>query len=304
MKIVKIKSGFGNQMFQYALAKYINVELREQVKLDIEEFSSRSIYRQQKGLPRIAKFNLSLEYATSEEIQNALSGQQIQYSEHKIFWNYGIISDFIRKPFDIKAFHEMGRLNIPANNIKNFAYIVGFWQDWHYPDKVWEYLKRDFVYNGSISDSTQKMITQVKLENSIFIGVRRGDFLKHSERFAIPLPSYYENAIKYMCQHIVNPHFYVFSDDIEWVKREVCVDNINITYRENEDIIDDFEEFLIMSNCKHSIISTGTFHWWGARLNYYDGKIVIAPKKLYLDGRKYDLIPPYWIKMDNEGRIG
>jgi hypothetical protein len=39
------------------------------------------------------------------------------------------------------------------------------------------------------------------------------------------------------------------------------------------------EEILLMSKCKHHVISNSTFSWWGAWLSNYNNNIVIAPRK-------------------------
>ena len=62
-----------------------------------------------------------------------------------------------------------------------------------------------------------------------------------------------------MNEKIEKPTFYVFSDEIEWVKEKwkfpkntIFVDSKN----------KDFEELEIMKCCKHFIIANSSYSWW------------------------------------------
>jgi hypothetical protein len=66
MKIVKFKGGLGNRMFQYAFAKLIEKKTGEMVKLDYSAY--QSLKNDSVRVPRINKFNLSIQAADQNEI--------------------------------------------------------------------------------------------------------------------------------------------------------------------------------------------------------------------------------------------
>ena len=58
MKIVKLKGGLGNQMFQYSFAKLIEKRTGDQVKLDFSAYASLDDGIR---IPNLKRFRLSLE---------------------------------------------------------------------------------------------------------------------------------------------------------------------------------------------------------------------------------------------------
>ena len=88
---------------------------------------------------------------------------------------------------------------------------------------------------------------------------------------------YYDKAIKFLTDNIKNPAFYIFSDDIEWVKNNFKIDFPSV-YIQNA-LDKDYEDMRLMSQCKHHIIANSTFSWWGAWLDTNPDKIVIAPER-------------------------
>ena len=106
---------------------------------------------------------------------------------------------------------------------------------------------------------------------------------------------YYANAIKFITENTVNPHFFVFSDDIKWVRDNLKIDFpcdfIDFNHGRNS-----AWDMWLMANCKHNIIANSSFSWWGAWLNQNQEKIVIATKQWFSNGAKTDIVPEKWKK--------
>jgi hypothetical protein len=112
-------------------------------------------------------------------------------------------------------------------------------------------------------------------------------------------PEYYRIAIDYIKNNVDNPSFYFFSDDIEWVEQHLNFKDVNATYIGHNKGEKAYEDMRLMQYCKHNIIANSSFSWWGAWLNSFPQKIVIAPKRwMNIDGLNTDdLIPDSWIRL-------
>jgi hypothetical protein len=90
--------------------------------------------------------------------------------------------------------------------------------------------------------------------------------------------------------------FLVFSDDMEWCKENFIGDQFIFVEGEN-----DVTDLWIMSYCKHNIIANSSFSWWGAWLNDYKHKIVVAPLKWFGpakgDIKTDDIYAENWIRI-------
>ena len=73
MIVVKIKSGLGNQMFQYALGRRLSLEWCDELKFDISWFSNINSNETQRKL-EIDQFNIKINQATDEEIIKSMRG--------------------------------------------------------------------------------------------------------------------------------------------------------------------------------------------------------------------------------------
>jgi hypothetical protein len=107
---------------------------------------------------------------------------------------------------------------------------------------------------------------------------------------------YYIKAVDVICSKVSKPVVYVFSDDMDWAKK-------NLKCWEGAVFVDSkisnsaHEDHYLMSQCDHHIIANSSFSWWAAWLNPSRAKIVIAPKQWFANNqiRSDDLIPSGWI---------
>jgi hypothetical protein len=101
----------------------------------------------------------------------------------------------------------------------------------------------------------------------------------------------------HIAERVKFPHFYIFSDNIQWVR-----DNIDIPFRvkyiDKNRGRNSFIDMHLMSLCKHHIIANSSFSWWGAWLSQNRDQIVIAPHNWFRNGlNDGDLIPQRWIRL-------
>lgn len=292
MIITKLWGGLGNQLFQYSFGYQLAKKLETTMKLDI------SYYRKQ-NLRQPIILDLNLEYneiIPQEELPLIVKILNMKNLNRIIripsFTCLSIGSDY--KYLKETRFCYNERINkFKESNV----YIDGYWQCPRYFEAARNDLISQFKVRNNVSSDMHKLIFEVKKQNSVAIHVRRGDYVNNYNPFSklvLMNKKYYDNAIEKVYSTLENPRFYFFTNDVEWVR-----DN----YRNlpNSRIISeilpcrDVEELIIMSKCKHQIISNSTFSWWAAWLNESEGKQVWSPSRGF---GNIDIIPIIWNRVE------
>jgi len=142
---------------------------------------------------------------------------------------------------------------------------------------------------------------QILAKESISLHIRRGDYVSNVYTNSVHGTcslDYYQQAVTLLESKLNNPHFFIFSDDLAWAKEHLSFIE-NVTFVELDVNIPDHDEMFLMSQCLHHIIANSSFSWWGAWLNKNLDKIVIAPKRWFIDEtyNTSDLIPDAWIRL-------
>ena len=109
---------------------------------------------------------------------------------------------------------------------------------------------------------------------------------------------YFEKCMKTIEQRVETPEYFVFSDDPSWCKENLS-SKFPIHFVIDNEGNKSYLDIQLMRHCKHNIIANSSFSWWGAWLNSYPNKIVIAPQNWFAEAQKdtSDLIPDTWIRL-------
>lgn len=291
MNIVRITSGLGNQIFQYAFYRALKSNIPH-TKMDISEFKHRSHHNGYE-LERI--FNILPDYASKKEC-NSVADMS------KDLW-----SDIRRKYLKINL-KSSGRL-ISENVLGHFAhpdlltmedsYFQGFWQSEKYFIQIQDQLRKELTFKPPLDEANRLIAVDIEAKNSVSLHVRRGDYVKKRrvDTFGtVCSPDYYQKAIEWIQSRVDDPHYFIFSDDMAWVKANIIMDNavyVDINSGKNS-----YKDMQLMSKCKHNIIANSSFSWWGAWLNSNPDKIVVAPGMWFRDAEMPDIVPESWYKID------
>jgi len=294
MIITKIQGGLGNQMFQYACGHALSLKTKNKLVLDTTWFKQHSIDTRREFLLSIFKTSINL-------------------AEN---WQIEIFNQFFKKPFTSlsdkwqkKVLKKVGLIRIlePGShqtiNINTFGakhiLLNGFWQTEEYFKKYEKQIRRDFSFMSPPKSDIKFWLNKINHTNSISIHIRREDYANNPKTRAyhgLLSLKYYSSAIKLIKTKVCKPVFFVFSDDLQWVKKNFKISN-KFFYVDHEN--QDWEDLRLMSHCQHNIIANSSFSWWGAWLNKNKRKIVIAPANWYasksIDSSK--ITPQSWLKI-------
>ena len=287
--------GLGNQMFQYAFARKLSIEYKTDLLLDTtfledKSFKENFTYRDFE----LDKFNVHVNIAQTIDL--------IKFKENRLkkiihflfsFTPFKPKYQYLREPH-FYFFKKALRVSINT-------YLDGYWQSEKYFLSIRDKLLVDFWPKDNVSDKTKEVALKIKSCNAISLHVRQGDYVSNAHNNSYHgtcSVEYYNDAIKLMGNHFPDATFYIFSDEPDWFNENITT-TFPIEYVTHNRGKDSYQDIYLMSLCKHNIIANSSFSWWGAWLNTYKDKIVIAPKKWFKNDSKdsSDLIPETWIRL-------
>lgn len=292
MIVSNIIGGLGNQMFQYAAARALSLDLNVQLALDVSDFNGYSLHQ---GFELKRVFDCKAKIANKLDLSSILKWKKYKLVRRilrKLPLSFLLSKNLVVEP----SFQYWRGIKDVADN----SYLMGYWQSESYFLHHEETIRSDFTFMTELTSENAKVLALISQVNAVSLHVRRGDYVQNAHTNAthgVCSLQYYKNAIDQIANSVKGPVFFVFSDDIEWVKNNLQID-FPCFYIDHNNGADSFNDMRLMSNCQHHIIANSSFSWWGAWLNPSLDKIVIAPKRWFAnDNDTSDLIPPHWVKL-------
>lgn len=292
MDIVRFKGGLGNQIFQYAFMEALKKRGRD-VKASLGGYTKKSNTR---TFSLCGVFpNIELEYVSETE--------------------FGMIDEEWKKikqdPAKMEAFrNDFGRRFFWAEDVQNEPCVyhsqvfltkactfVGYWQSEKYFKDIRDTLLGKLSFTGVTAD-LGKFGDMLEEQGFISVHVRRGDYLANPDVYAgVCTRGYYEKAVHYMRDGGRGNRFIFFSDDMDWVTKNLKVPGAIYFDAERFPGHQDWYDMYLMSRCRHNIIANSTFSWWGAWLNKSAEKVVIAPNRWHKNNDTPDIWCEEWIRL-------
>jgi hypothetical protein len=300
MIIINLMGGLGNQMFQYAAARQLALVHNATLKIDTSDFWRMTLNREH--VFQLQYFNIKAQQASAGEI----AGYK---PPRRRFGKFRDMMTGILAPRRMDCRRTLLYEEPPGSEWKpGFPglgpdrYLIGYFNSYKYFDSIRDILREEFTPKDEISSQAQEMIRQIEKTNSIGLHVRRGDYItdRGVQRCieGIITENYYRHAAGHILRHVAAPHFFIFSDDMPWVREHFLIPG-PMTYVDINPPQRGFEDLWLMSRCKHNITAGGsTFSWWAAYLNRNPDKIVIRTERISNEvvyNHPDDYFPPEWI---------
>jgi Glycosyl transferase family 11. len=313
MNIIRMSGGLGNQMFQYAL--YLKLRsMGKEVKFDdINEYrseSTRPIMLALFGIeyPRADWDEITVftdgDMNPMKRIRRKLFGRRaIEYYEEGFYDPKVLTFDsmYLRGNFQSEKYFEDIKDEVRA------LYRFPVLEDMHLPVKL---------YN-----STRACLDAIERTEAVAIHMYRSDSRLDEELYeGICTEKYYEGAVRFMQEKCPGAVFYIFSNEPKWVKG--WAEHLIESQMEEGMSVEELREMekrfvmveanteytgyldmMLMSRCRHNIISNSSFSWWAAWINDNPDKLVAAPDRWVNDKDSEDVYTQGMILIDSKGRV-
>ena len=286
--IAKIEGGLGNQLFQYAAARSLADRLHCELALDLRglvEMGDRpfqlDLYHIRATVATASDLNGLPHWRStrSTRLKSRLSQKYPAVISFPIFWPLSFAFD---SRFD---------------KISRPAYLVGYWQTEKYFAWNRERILQDISLRAPLAENIP-LLSLMRTCNSVALHIRRGDYVTNSaaaEYHGLCDLAYYRNALEQVKKNIADLQVFVFSDDLDWARKNLQLD-VPTHFVAGNSVDKGYLDLELMSECQHHIVANSSFSWWGAWRAQSPQQEVYAPKRWFSDVRTNtgDVIPSRW----------
>ena len=197
------------------------------------------------------------------------------------------------KHYGYRVHNPKGFMSWNPNEIVPGTILNSYYQYWPVLQAYEEDLRELFLKGLQLHNN--KIFKQYSFQNTAFLHIRRGDYLKLPEfHYIQTIEDYYKPAYEKLNQLKQVDNIYVLSDDTEWAKSQPFFSEQSIFTI--VDIPNELDALTFMSKCTAgAIIGNSTFSWWGAFLGAYGNRSPVIVPKRWIAEPIVCLFPDEWI---------
>lgn len=258
---VRLFSGLGNQLFQYATGRAVAEQTGTKLRFDVSYFGLEPHRTYALGDFRIrAKLDLS-EHKSADFMADPAAE-----------------AEYARRRFCADVLREQGPDFDPAAiaGAPPRSFICGYWQSEDYFKTVEPIVRREVTPRETPPIAAGRTAIG-GAACSVAVHVRRGDLVadpRMTARFGVVGVDYYRRAASYLLERFTGAEFFVFSDDPEWCRTELQLPGpARVLSGDNQP----FEDLALIAACDHAIVVNSSFSWWGAWLGETPNSLILAP---------------------------
>lgn len=292
MIVARISGGLGNQMFQYAAARSLAWSRGAELCFDVSEYGLRPLHQ---GFELGRVFAAQIQLAGTAELRAVLGlwrhPRVRQWMSHPRWAGRGLHRYVVEPGFR----YWPGLRDVPTD-----CYLSGYWQSARYFEPCADRIRHDFAFRMPLDRRNGELAGEIAAVPAVSVHVRRGDYVSNPRAHAthgLCPPAYYAAAMQFIRAREPDAQFFVFSDDMPWVKSHLPAD-FCCRFVDHNQGQDSHIDMRLMSLCRHHVVANSSFSWWGAWLSTNPGKVVVAPRRWFaIDKDDTDLIPSDWIRL-------
>lgn len=297
-----LKGRIGNQLFQYACARNLQLLSGENPTIVIDDSevlknrweNSLSFY----NLPNVEYIHNSLNksFKTINFLSktNLLRLFYLLLTRKKNYTKKYEIEKRINPYFNKMGgfFCENGYIEPNINFNQPIIYLDGYFQSPKYFEKNKSEIFKLFDGRQFKELDLYPSIQKLRSRNSVCISIK----VEHnvgSELYDVCSNRYWKEAIQYVINNIKDPLFFICSDNIDYVLNNL-IDTSNFEYVVQDSNFPVYVTLAAMNECKNFIIGNTSYGWWAQYLSKSPKKLVIAPSKWMAVDMPIALYEPSW----------